>query len=390
MTLSALEAQAFPSSPPASRLPQRGAGLATSSSAGRDADATLEAARSFETIVMQQLLSVLRKTAPNAGMVGGAGMGGNTYVQMFDDAIAEQLSAGGGIGLTDVLTRSFGGEGQATVGTTHRTAMPFAARMAPPSAAAHGALLPGIGRRLQETAQALMDGGAAGRWGREGTLGPVDLSSQIATAEVGGEARFNVNDAQGYHGYYKCNLFALELARRAGLEVPVVGRPRGWGYPGPTRLTEDAQDDGRLEGDWARVVTGESAAALDQGAREGTRAFALVGSATEGHAGHMAVVERVHEVRYGVDGGLERIVFSGWEARENGAEHLSRRTWNRWGHPGGEMARNGFQGIEILELKAAPDGRRPEIPLSESTGPSLFDRNLSRSGPTDPMPQPEE
>jgi hypothetical protein len=183
-----------------------------------------------------------------------------------------------------------------------------------------------------------------------------------------------VRDARGYQGYYKCNLFALELARRAGFSVPVIGRARGWGFPAPNRLARDAAD-GRLEGGWASVATGEDAAALDRDVRRGARAFALVGEATGERAGHMAVIERVHEVRYGDDGRVDRIVFSGWEARERGAQHLTRRTWNRVGHPGGTQARNGFERIEILQLRQAAGA--PEVRLSTRAGVSELDRPSS-------------
>lgn len=342
-----------------------------------------EAAQQFEAVLVRQLLKVLRRTAPSGGLLGDSGPGGGVYLQMFDDALADQLTKAGGLGLSPMVARALGGEAPAAVrGTTHRVSMA-------PEAPSSSEPIHGIVRRLREVAARLTYGDRAGRWGREGALGPEDLSSAISTQEPGGVARFNVRDANGYRGYYKCNLFAFEVARRAGLAVPVVGRPRGWGYPGPNRVASDATD-GLLEKGWASVVTGEDARSLDRDLRRGTRALMLVGSARDGRAGHMALLERVHRIDYGSDGTVRRIVFDGWEARERGAGHLARRTWNAWGNPGGHMARNGFEAIEIVELRRAAPGSQAEVPLSTRAGPSRLDARRSSSALDDPMLRTEE
>jgi hypothetical protein len=91
----------------------------------------------------------------------------------------------------------------------------------------------------------------------------------------------------------------------------------------------------------------------------------LTGSGTGGRHGHMAVVERVHDVQLDEHGEVTRIVFDGYEARVDGAEHLVRRTWNRQGSgTDSKLARNGFAAIELLALHRAKDPQAPEITLS--------------------------
>lgn len=336
-----------------------------------NAASAADAARQFEGLLMQQLLQILRKTAPSGGLMGGDSSG-EMYVQMFDEAIAEALSKGDGIGLRDMLIEGLGGEvakpgGQLT-GTLRRE---HPAGVEASRAPAAGAPIGGLGGRLQHAAASMMSGDPK-RWGREGALLPGDLGNGFSTPAPGGEAAFNVRDARGYQGYYKCNLFTLELARRAGFEVPVTGRARGWGYPSPSTVTPDAAD-GNLRGGWARVATGEPAESIDRGAVRGDRAFMLTGSGMPGRHGHMGVVERVHGIDYGAGGEIKRVVFDGWEARPNGAEHLTRRVWNVHGNPGGGPSqRNGFESIEILELQHARGGQR-EVPLTRGAGASRHD-----------------
>jgi hypothetical protein len=224
--------------------------------------------------------------------------------------------------------------------------------------------------------------GSAAHWGRDGVLGPADLRSEIATPVAGGTARFNVLDARGYEGYYKCNLFAFEVARRAGYAVPVIPRGRGWGFPGADTVARDAADGG-VRGGWARVATGASASALDRSIREEGRSFLLAGSAPGEAMGHMAVVERVHRVEYAPDGAMRRVVFDGWETGRRGARHLTLRTWNFVGNGGGTNPRNGFDRIEIIELLAPGPGAAPEVSLGRPRSPSVLD-----SSPDGPRPNP--
>ena len=302
----------------------------------------------------------------------------------MDDALADQLASSGGVGMAPLLERSFGGTPEepdlrtrmtaaerygSLVGTVHRPSLP--SYEAP-------RYTTGATGRLQRAAQAIMDGGAAQRWSRDGRLTEQDLASDFATTHSDGTAHFNVHDAGGYEGHYKCNLFAFELARRAGFQVPVVGRYRGWGYPTPNDVTEEASS-GRVQGDWARLATRDATGELASDVSSGRRGLLLTGSA-EGRAGHMAVVERVHEIERTADGSIRRIVFDGWEARSGGAQHLTRRTWNLRNHPGGNLARNGFSQIEILELRTAEGAESQEIPVSGRAGRSILDdRSQDRS-----------
>jgi Rod binding domain-containing protein len=338
------------------------------------------AARQFEGIMMQQLVKVLWKTSGTAK--GGQG---EMYQGMFEGAFADQLVSGGGIGLAGMLEKAL--SGQATtpsssditpalaqvLGTTHRLQLePLAV------ATSESAFLePNVGKTAQLQAAAsdmLATGGE--QWSKAGSLGAQDLRSELVTQTPGGAARFSVRDANGYQGYNKCNLFAFELARRAGFEVPVVARDAGWGFPSAGAVAHDAGDR-QVQGGWAHVVTGESAERLDAAAKAGTRAFLLAGSGVGQAHGHMAVVERVHAVEYGADGAISRVVFDGWEARPGGGGHLVRRTWNVAGHNGGHDPRNGFQDIQILELQRAPQGAASEVPLSSAAAASALDDQRS-------------
>ena len=91
----------------------------------------------------------------------------------------------------------------------------------------------------------------------------------------------------------------------------------------------------------------------------------LTGSGSDGRNGHMALVERIHDVQLDARGEVQRIVFDGYEARVDGAQHLLRRTWNRRGNgDDSKQARNGFDAIELLALRRARTPESPEITLS--------------------------
>lgn len=380
---------------------------------------TALAAKQFEAVLIRQMLKVMRESAPKGGLLGesGSGSGGDMYLQMMDEAMADQMAEGQGIGLRETLMRSMGASSEdvreasrtlsgRAISSPHATSennasvtqMQQAVQRTASSSALDalrggvarstasqiqpvaGAPIAGAGGRVQSAAATMIQNGAADRWARDGALTPQDLASDLVTEAPGGRAAFNVRDANGFQGYYKCNLFAFELARRAGFQVPVVGREKGWGYPQPNRVTPDASD-GRLAGGWGRVVTGEAAESLDAGARAGNRAFMLTGSGADGRHGHMGMVERIHQVDYAADGSVKRIVFDGWEGRQNGAEHLSRRVWNLQGNAGGgKNQRNGFDAIEIIELVPSAPGSRPEVPVSRHPGASARDleENSSR------------
>ncbi len=331
-----------------------------------------EAAKQFEALLVRKLWQIMRKTAGDA-MAGGAGPGAGMYGHMMDEAMASHLTEAGGLGLAPQLERAFGVRGAEASSTAP---VDFDAPRTPRAplelGPATGQRVAGATRRLQATAQQMLTPVSAPRWGREGRLTRTELASDFQTQTPAGIARFNVRDAAGFQGRYKCNLFAFEMVRRAGFQVPLMPRTRGWGYPHPDAVTADAMD-GRLRRDWGRVATGESAEAIDAAIRGGERAFLLTGAGRDGHAGHMAVVERVHSIRYDAEGRVEQVVFDGWEARVGGARHLERRTWNRYGRRGGHDVRGGLARIEIIELLAPREGAPGELPLSARVGPSVHD-----------------
>lgn len=341
--------------------------------------ARVEAARKFEAVLIRQLLSVMRSTAKSGGMMGSEGASGQ-YTSMFDEAIADKLAESGGIGLASHIVESLGGDPSSLHRTQPSQALPSAASalglrstqgglplsasadapgVAPPLPGLRGATA-----RLAQAAYAISAPQGGKQWAREGTLTERDLASPLATATTGGVARFSVDDAQGFRDNYKCNLFAFEAARRAGFEVPVVARNRGWGFPTSGSVTEDAQD-GALRGNWAEVVPSERIGEVQAALERGDLGLMLTGSGTDGRHGHMAVVERIHDVQLDEHGEVKRIVFDGYEARVDGAEHLVRRTWNRQGSgTDSKLARNGFGAIELLALHRAKNPQAPEITLS--------------------------
>lgn len=346
-------------------------------------EAKLDAARKFEGLLVTQLLQVMRQTAKSGGMGSGDGASGQ-YLSMFDEVIAERMSEGGGIGLAATLGDALGVkvEGRSQLVTTSLqqgglsgggsngmgSGTNVSGGITPPLPTLQGATA-----RLAQAAYGISARDGGKQWAKAGTLSPADLSSQLATPAADGTAHFNVLDAQGFTDEYKCNLFALEAARRAGFEVPVVARPRGWGFPTAETVTSDAQD-GSMKGDWAEVVQPGQVKELAGKLERGELAVMLTGSGSEGRHGHMAVVERIHNVELDRDGSVKRIDFDGYEARADGAQHLVKRSWNRFGH--GEdvpLARNGFDTIQLLALKPAATPEKPEVPLSSGARASLKD-----------------
>jgi hypothetical protein len=85
-------------------------------------------------------------------------------------------------------------------------------------------------------------------------------------------------------------------------------------------------------------------------------------------------VERIHRLDVDANGDVTHIEFDGYEARVDGAEHLTRRSWNRSGS--GEdkrLARNGFGSIQLLSLRPAEAPDQPEVRLSDGARPSRAD-----------------
>jgi Rod binding domain-containing protein len=357
--------------------PQSPAGAAAARAAPDRATQTkLETARKFEALLVQQLLQVMRSTAKNGGMMSSSGASGQ-YLAMFDEMVSEKVAEGGGIGLSGTLTQALGGDAtQLPTTVTRQAAQPRPVSL-------HGGVTPplptlqGATARLAQAAYALSARDGGKQWSKEGALSQADLASSVETSTAEGAARFNVLDAQGYQDSYKCNLFALEAARRAGFEVPLVARARGWGLPTSETVTRDAQD-GQLRGEWADVVSPAQLAELPDKLARGELAVMLTGSGTEGRHGHMAVVERIHNVELDRDGSVKRIDFDGYEARVDGAQHLIRRSWNRYGVGEDDpRARNGFGRIELLALKPAASPEKPEVLVSSGAKASSKDFSSS-------------
>jgi hypothetical protein len=162
---------------------------------------------------------------------------------------------------------------------------------------------------------------------------------------------FNVLDANGYEGYPKCNLFSLELLRRAGYAVPVQARESGWGYPGADTVTHAAAS--QKSRDWAISRTKASAEELSGIADRGTPIL-LSGSGQGEVMGHMAVAERIHSVKRNEAGDIVSVEYSGWEAGGSKASY-GRRTWRTTGEPG--PGRGGLSHIELLEARPAQEAK---------------------------------
>jgi Rod binding domain-containing protein len=334
----------------------------------------LEVARKFEGVLMQQLLQVMRNTAKSGSMMGSSGASGQ-YMSMFDEVLAERMAEGGGIGLADTIAHSLGGgSSRQPLGVATQLAMPSTTGgLAPTESAPPLPNLQGATARLAKAAYAITAPEGGKQWAREGTLTERDLASRIETQTNDGVARFSVRDAAGFRDAYKCNLFAFEAARRAGFDVPVVARQQGWGFPTSNTVTEDAQD-GSLRGDWAEVVPKERIGQVKDLLERGEVAIMLTGSGRDGRHGHMAVVERIHRIDLDESGEVKHIEFDGYEARVDGAEHLTRRSWNRQGSGDDKrLSRNGFDNIELLALKPSASPDRPEVRLSNAARSSRAD-----------------
>ncbi|MET0285916.1 MAG: rod-binding protein, partial [Polyangiales bacterium] len=293
------------------------------------------------------------------------------YTSMFDEMIADKLAEGGGIGLAQSVMRAFGEDDRQSLsseqaGTGVGGGMPLPQRTAPSPVTPPMQGLKGATAKLAHAAYAISAPEGGKQWAREGTLTTRDLASQIETQSNKGTQHFAVDEAGGYTDAFKCNLFAFEAARRAGFAVPVINRDSGYGFPTSNSVTSDAQD-GSLRGNWADVVSPQQVPQLRDKLERGEVAMMLTGSGTDGRHGHMAVVEKIHDVQFDEHGQVSRIEFDGYEARQDGAQHLTRRSWNLKGHgEDSKLARNGFGQIQMLALRPSATPQTPEIRLSEA------------------------
>lgn len=68
-----------------------------------------KAAKMMEGLFMRQLLKTMRKTVPKGGIMNG-GMSQDIFTEMFDGAMADEMSKGRGVGLADMLFSQLSGQ----------------------------------------------------------------------------------------------------------------------------------------------------------------------------------------------------------------------------------------------------------------------------------------
>lgn len=100
------------------------AGSARSAAKPGDSDkdpALWEVSLKFEAMLMQQMMSSMRKTVPDSGALT-SGFAGNMYSSMFDQAIAETGSKSGSLGIAESIYRQM-----SEAGSTQAKANPVSA-----------------------------------------------------------------------------------------------------------------------------------------------------------------------------------------------------------------------------------------------------------------------
>jgi murein DD-endopeptidase MepM/ murein hydrolase activator NlpD len=76
-------------------------------------DPAATAGKQLEAFFLRRLLSEAR---PQGGMIDG-GFAGDTFKGMLDEALADKMSAAGGVGMAEMFQRQLGGKGAATKGS---------------------------------------------------------------------------------------------------------------------------------------------------------------------------------------------------------------------------------------------------------------------------------
>jgi len=69
-----------------------------------------EVSQKFEAMLMQQMMSAMRKTVPASGLLP-SGFAGDMYASMFDQAIAETGSKSGSLGIAENIYRHMSAAG---------------------------------------------------------------------------------------------------------------------------------------------------------------------------------------------------------------------------------------------------------------------------------------
>ena len=67
-----------------------------------------KACKNFEAIILQQMLTAMRKSVPKDGLLE-SGYSQEMYQSMYDEGLAKEMSSGKGIGLADVLYHQLSG-----------------------------------------------------------------------------------------------------------------------------------------------------------------------------------------------------------------------------------------------------------------------------------------
>lgn len=324
-----------------------------------------EAAAAFEGLLLKQLFGEMSKTIGDSGLFG-SGFEGDLYGDMFVDALASEASKGG-IGVAKMFEDSLG------LSERPDSSSPIAAMAAQIRGLSAyrtqspGPQVPTSNITLTSLVNSWVEGEASQRWGKNGALTPADLGADIATNGKDGAAVFNVLDANGYEGHPKCNLFALELLRRAGFSVPVQAREHGWGYPGAEAVTNAATSG--ASSPWGVSRTSASQQELAKITDSG-KPLLLTGSGQGEVMGHMAVADQIHSVQRDDSGNIVSVEYSGWEAGGSRAAY-GRRVWHLAGVSG--PGRGGLSRIELVEPRAANQGETYHPIDSALPGKSLHD-----------------
>jgi hypothetical protein len=199
--------------------------------------------------------------------------------------------------------------------------------------------------------------GQSVRWSQRGSLGPGDLTIGVETTvtnrrgEALGTARFNLAAVHGFKDLPKCNLFAFEVAYRAGFVVPLVGRPVGWGFPSSEMLANDALDY-EMHGGWAHVLRRPDAQGINLDRENGHALDAVARAAVTGRPGHVAVIDWVESLTLDRDGEIRVLELMGWEANSRVGAQYDRIVFaTTTAYPGSR-----FDRVYVLDLREAVAG----------------------------------
>lgn len=107
------------------------------------------AAAMLEGVFLRQLLKVMRETVPESPLFGES-LGQSVYTQMFDEAVADEVSRGEGMGLRPILLAQLGGASMRPPASARRAAAALRSVAAldplplPPAASSNPAALGGV------------------------------------------------------------------------------------------------------------------------------------------------------------------------------------------------------------------------------------------------------